>query len=261
MEGVAAAQSAFDVIDRPQPSAETVVPPTNFGIDPRRDVVTVDDVSVLYDDRAAPSLDRVTLALGPGEHMLVTGPSGSGKSTLLAVLLRLVPPTSGTVRVGGVPIESFDADAWRTQIAWLPQRPHLFAGSIADNIALGAAAASRADVRHAAALAGADTFVRDLPDGYDTMLAERGLTLSTGQRQRIALARVLLRDAPLVLLDEPTAHLDADNARIVHTVVTEHLADRTVVWVSHASVPEDAVDRVVRLEGGRVRTPDAAVLP
>ena len=164
---------------------------------------------------------------------MLTGPSGAGKSTLLALLLRFLAPAAGVIAAGGVDVAATDLEQWRRQIAWVPQQPYLFSGSAADNIALGQPGASRAAIGRAAGLAGAAEFIDALPRGYDTPLGERGLRLSAGQRQRIALARAFLRDAPLLLLDEPTAHLDPAGAGLIASALDTELADRTVILISH----------------------------
>ena len=160
-------------------------------------------------------LDRVDLELRPGETVALVGPSGGGKSTIASLLLRLAEPADGRVTVGAVDLAECAAESWRAQIAWVPQQPTLFRGSVADNIRLGVPAADDRDVRAAAARAGADAFVHALPDGYDTVVGEGGRPLSAGELQRIALARAFLRDAALVILDEPTANLDPANAELV----------------------------------------------
>ena len=164
---------------------------------------------------------------------MLTGPSGAGKSTLLALLLRFLIPAAGIIEAGGVDVAAMDLGQWRRQIAWVPQQPYLFSGSAADNIALGEPDMSRDAIVRAAGLAGAAEFIDALPSGYDTPLGERGLRLSAGQRQRIALARAFLRDAPLLLLDEPTAHLDPAGARLIASALDTELADRTVILISH----------------------------
>jgi ATP-binding cassette subfamily C protein CydD len=151
-----------------------------------------------------------------------------------------------------VPLAGLDLAAWRAQIAWVPQRPHLFAGTVASNIALGQPAATRAAIKRAAALAGAAEFIEALPAGLDTELGERALRLSAGQRQRIALARAFLRDAPLLLLDEPTAHLDAITAAEILATIETLLADRTVVLVSHGLAWEGQASQVITLDHGNV---------
>ena len=195
--------------------------------------IRLDGITVTYPGRPRAALDGVSLTIAPGERIVLTGPSGAGKSTLLALLLRFVAPAAGTIEAGGVDLAATDLEQWRRQIAWVPQQPYLFSGSAADNIALGQPGASRGAIGRAARLAGAAEFIDSLPSGYDTPLGERGLRLSAGQRQRIALARAFLRDAPVLLLDEPTAHLDPAGARLVASALDTELADRTVILISH----------------------------
>ena len=187
---------------------------------------------------------------------MLTGPSGAGKSTLLALLLRFLAPAAGTIQAGGGDVAAMDLEQWRRQIAWVPQQPYLFSGSAADNIALGQPGASRGAICRAARLAGAAEFIDALPSGYDTPLGERGLRLSAGQRQRIALARAFLRDAPLLLLDEPTAHLDPAGARLIASALDTELADRTVILISHGrGWSAGGGGRVISLEHGKLMSP------
>ena len=239
-EGLAAAADVFAIIDAPLP--RTGSEPVRMG------TVRFDDVSVRYPDRPVPALDRFTATIAPGEIVALTGPSGAGKSTTLAVLMGSVAPAGGTVTVDGVPLHDLDAEAWLRHIAWVPQRPYLFVGTVADNIRLGAAGASDDAVREAADRAGATDFIAGLPAGFDTVLADQGTGLSAGQRQRVALARAFLRDAPLVLLDEPTANLDqATEAAIIDTL--RHLAiDRTVIVAAHRPALVAFADREITLE-------------
>jgi len=224
MEGIAAAEKVFAVLD------STTGAPRGDRPAPRGDVV-FRDVTVRYADRTA--LEGLDLRLPAGRTTVVTGPSGAGKSTLLGLLLRFTEPTGGRITVDDVDLAEVDPEAWRREIAWVPQDPHLFADSLADNIRLGAPEASLDQVRRAASLAELDEVVAALPEGFATLLGERGTRLSSGQRQRVALARAFLRDAPIVLLDEPTAHLDPDNATAVRRAVARLVEGRTAVIVTH----------------------------
>lgn len=199
-----------------------------------------------------PALRGVDLVVGPGERVALVGPSGAGKSTVAALILALLRPEAGTVRADGVDLTDLDPEAWRRRIGWVPQRPHLFAGTVADNIRLGLPGATDDDVVSAAVAADADRFIRALPAGYATPIGERGMRLSGGQRQRLALARAFLRDPAFLVLDEPTAHLDAESERAVLTAVERLATGRTTLLIAHRPLAAATADRVVRLEDGRV---------
>jgi thiol reductant ABC exporter CydD subunit len=249
-EGMTAAEQAFEILELPRP-------PRGSGVDvpnPAKSRLVVNDLVVTYPGRNGPALDGISLVVEPGEVLAVTGPSGCGKSTLLGVLLGLVTPQSGSVRIGGVDLASLDADAWRARVGWVPQRPHPFTASIADNVRLGRQDASASDVLRAVARAGLTDLVARLPNGLLTKLGEGGAGLSMGERQRIALARVFLRNAPLLLLDEPTASLDGDTEATVIDAVRELTKGRTVVLVAHRPALLSLADRVAELASGRVRS-------
>jgi len=253
-DGTAAARRAFEILDTPLPGAEPAT--TGAEVDLRREDIVLRAVSLEYPDRGRPALDGIDLTIQPGEHIVLTGPSGAGKSSLLAVLLRFAFPASGTVTAGGTELAQIAADRWRAQIAWVPQHPHLFAATVAENIALGRPGARRPDIVAAARLATADDFIRKLPRGYDTPLSEDARDLSAGQRQKIALARAFLRQAPVLLLDEPTAHLDPASAEAVRAAIETHMAERTVILVTHRPPPRaDRAIRVLVLDQGRLSGP------
>jgi len=269
MEGSAAAGRVLEILDTEPGTAPSGGPrdPVPAGGPPaaparpaapadlRAEEVTLSGVTVTYPGRRRPVLDEVSLTIRPGERILLTGPSGAGKSTLLALLLGFVRPDAGTIQAGGAGLTPADDDRWRGQIAWVPQHPHLFAGRVADNIALGQPDASPEAIRQAARLAGAAEFIEALPGGYDAVLGERALRLSAGQRQKIALARAFLRDAPLLLLDEPAAHLDPASTRRVAEALETVLAGRTVVLVSHGPGLAAVASRVIRLDAGALVSP------
>jgi ATP-binding cassette, subfamily C, bacterial CydD len=218
---------------------------------PRVAVVRFENVAFAYPSRPALVLDGLDLELLPGETLALVGDSGTGKSTVANLLLRLAAPTSGRVTVGGVDLAHCDADTWRRQLAWVPQQPTLFRGTVADNIALGRRAATEQEIYTAARDAGADGFVRGLPAGYDTVVGDGGRPLSAGERRRIALARAFLRDAPLVVLDEPTADLDPESAALVGRAVERLRAGRTLLLIAHRPELANLADRIVLLEHGR----------
>jgi ATP-binding cassette subfamily C protein CydD len=253
MEGVAAAGRACEILETSPPAAGpwTAVPP-----DLRTATITLNEVSVAYPGRDRPAVDRLTLQIRPGERVAVTGRSGAGKSSLLALLLRFAAPAGGGIRAGAVDVTQVAPDDWRRQIAWVPQHPYLFAGTVAENIALGEPGAGHEAIVTAARLAGAAEFIEELPDGYATVLSEGATTLSSGQRQRIALARAFLRDAPLLLLDEPAAHLDPVTARQILDTVETLMTGRTVVLVTHGRRWTGGASRVITLDQGKL-VPDA----
>jgi ATP-binding cassette subfamily C protein CydD len=271
MEGATAAARACDILDTPLPGPRSAgpdpaAPPTaGAGLRPgageqadlRSSTIMLNAVCLTYPGRPAPALAGVSLEIRPGERILVTGPSGAGKSSLLALLLRFADPDAGTIEAGGTRLADLDLAAWRAQIAWVPQRPHLFTGTVASNIALGRPEASRAAVERAAVLAGAAEFIAALPQGLDTELGERAGRLSAGQRQRIALARAFLRDAPLLLLDEPTAHLDAITAGEILGTIETLMAGRTVILVTHRPGWAGPADQTITLDQGHL----AAMVP
>ncbi len=242
-EGSSAAQQVFDVLDQPAPARgwRTDIP------DPAYVAISFESVGFTYPGRDQPALDSVTFEVRPGEVLALTGPSGCGKTTLLAMLLGFIRPGAGAVLVGDADLATLDPDAWRKVIAWAPQRPHLFAGTIADNVRLGRPDASDLEVEVALADAGLSDLVAALPHGVGTRLGERGSGISAGERQRVALARAFLRDPRLLLLDEPTANLDGETEADVLDAVARLARGRTVVMVAHRPALLALADRVVDL--------------
>jgi thiol reductant ABC exporter CydD subunit len=252
-EGTTAAQRAFEILDIPLPGQDRDPDAGSASVDLSRDDITLRAVSLSYPGRARPAVDQVSLTIRPGQRLVVTGPSGAGKSSLLSLLLGFAAPTGGTITAGRTDLAQVPADRWLAQIAWVPQHPHLFTTTIAENIALGQPGARRPDIVTAARLTGADDFIRQLPQGYNTVLAEGARSLSAGQRQKIALARAFLRRAPVLLLDEPTAHLDPVSADRVLAALDDQLADRTVILITHQPPPQAGrAARVLALDQGRL---------
>jgi thiol reductant ABC exporter CydD subunit len=240
-DGMQAAQDVFALLEQPG------VAPTG-GTSRSTDVsIRISGLKMTYPGRRVPALEGAALVVAPGETVAVTGPSGCGKSTLLAVVLGLRLPDAGTVSLGGVDLADLDLDDWRRHIGWVPQRPHLFARSVADNVRLGRPDATDADVAEALESAGLTEVVRRLPRGADTPLGEGGAGLSAGERQRVSLARAFVRDAPLLLLDEPTASLDGQTETDVLEAVRRLLNGRTAVIVAHRPALGALADRVVEL--------------
>jgi ATP-binding cassette subfamily C protein CydCD len=253
-DGMKAAEEVFELLEDPE------------GDLPHRGRVRADGMGIVisglevtYPGRLLPAVHDFELAVEPGETVALTGPSGCGKSTVLSVVLGLRSPDAGTVRCGGVDLSDLDLDEWRRHLAWVPQRPHLFARTVAENIRLGRPDASDAHVAAALDAAGLTEVVRRLPRGADTLLGEGGGGLSTGERQRLALARAFVRNAPLLLLDEPTASLDSETEADVLAAVRELAFGRTALIVAHRPALAALADRVVELPAPPVPAPSSAV--
>ncbi|MFJ1896858.1 thiol reductant ABC exporter subunit CydD [Streptomyces sp. NPDC088115] len=257
-EGLSAAEEIFSVLETEPPTGGTrEVPPS-----PR---LELQGVTVRRPGRTEPSLAGASLVVEEGETVALVGPSGVGKSTLLNVVLGFAAPDEGRVRVGGTDLADLSPERWRERIAWVPQRPHLFAGTIAENVRLARPEADDSAVTAALRDAGAYDFVAALPDGAATLLGEDGAGLSAGQRQRLALARAFLADRPVLLLDEPTASLDGETEAGIVEAVRRLAAGRTVLLVVHRPALLSVADRVVTLVPGPADGPAgpavAAVVP
>jgi ATP-binding cassette subfamily C protein CydD len=251
-DGLAAAGQLLDVLDEPAPLSQAAEQLSPEDVpDPRRAWLRFEDVSFHYPG-GVEALRRLRLDLAPGEFVAITGASGAGKSTLAALALRLADPTSGRVVCDEVDLRAVAVESWRAQTAWVPQRAKLFADSLAANIALAAADASPEQIEQAAALAGLAELVCSLPDGLATRIGDGGRRLSAGEAQRVALARAFLADAPLVVLDEPTANLDDTVASLVADAIVRLARGRTVLMITHDLELAARAGRVLELAGGRL---------
>ena len=193
-----------------------------------------------------------TLEVEPGETVAIVGPSGAGKTTKFQLAERFYDPQAGTIRLDGIPLTKADPADIRDRIAFVPQDGVLFSASARDNLRYGKWDASEAQIWEAARAANAEAFLRDLPDGLDTYLGESGTRLSGGQQQRIAIARALLRDAPILLLDEATSALDAESEQLVQKALDELMRDRTTLVIAHRLATVRAANRIIVLEDGKI---------
>jgi len=192
----------------------------------------------------------------------LVGPSGAGKSTVAALLRGLRTHDGGTIVVDGTDVATLDLHGWRTNVAWVPQRRTVFRGSVRDNIAIGNPSAPIEQIDRASKAAGLDEVVADLPRGYETDIGEGSRGLSAGETRRLALARALARSAQLVILDEPTANLDAESGESIAASIRELGADRAVLLIAHSPELARSADRIVRIEDGRaVAVSKQAALP
>lgn len=253
-DGAAVAGRLLDLVEAPAPRA-VLRRRSAASPDLRTATIRLERVSFRYPDREPPALEEVDLCLGPGETVALVGPSGAGKSTIASLLLRLAEPTGGRILADEADVAAVAPEAWRRQLAWLPQRPSVLRGTVADNIRLADPDADLERVRAAATLAGADDFVAALPQGYETIIGDGGRALSAGQARRLAFARVFLRDAPFVILDEPTAHLDPESVDRVAAALDAQRGRSTMLVISHSSELAAHCDRAVRIELGRIAAP------
>ncbi len=215
--------------------------------------IAFEHVTFHYPSRPeTPALTDFSLAVEPGATVAIVGPSGAGKSTSFQLLLRFYDPQSGCIRFDGTDIARVDPRELRAQIGLVPQETVLFGASAMENIRYGRPGADDEAVIAAARSAAADEFIRELPEGYDTFLGERGLRLSGGQRQRIAIARAMLKDPPILLLDEATSSLDAASERLVQQALEKLMRDRTTLVIAHRLATVKRVDRIVVMDRGRI---------
>jgi len=259
MDAIAAAERLIAILHTPLPPVPAHPKPLPHDGPPG---IVFDDVHFSYEP-GRPALAGLSLTIRPGERVALVGPSGAGKTTIASLLLGFIRPDRGRILIDGVDLNTLDPDAWRQRLAWLPQSPRLFQGTLLDNICLGQAkkgsepffekrALTPFLVREAARRAHAAEFIDRLPLGYDTPVGERGAGLSGGQIQRIALARAFLRDARLVILDEATANLDPASEALVQQAVDELARGRGMLVIAHRLATVRHADRILVLDGGRV---------
>lgn len=219
---------------------------------PFQGAVQFKEVSFAYEAAGKPILRHLSFTVAPGQQVALVGPSGGGKSTLVSLLLRLYDPLEGSISIDGCDLRAYQLQSLRQQVSIVLQESVLFAASVRDNIAYGRLGASQAAIEHAARLANAHDFILNLPQGYDTLLGERGATLSGGQRQRIAIARAAIRQAPIVILDEPTTGLDNENERVVNEALQRLTQGGTTFWISHNLKTTETADLILYIEAGQV---------
>jgi ATP-binding cassette subfamily B protein len=244
----AAAERVLDILDEEPDVADR---PNAVEAPEFKGEIVFDAVTLSY-DRGNPVLENVDLRIPPGAHVAIVGKSGAGKSTLLASALRLLDPIHGTIFIDGLDIRDLSLASLRRQIAVVPQETLLFAGSIAENLAFGRPDATREEIEASARAACAHEFISALPDGYDTTVGERGADLSVGQRRRLSIARAGLSRAPIVILDEPLASLDAENAADVARALEQSISGRTTLHVTHDIDQASRADQIAVLNRGRV---------
>ncbi len=239
----------LDLLDEPRdmlPTGDSVRPPKGQ----IRGRVALDNVSFTYPGAAQPALEHVSLVVEPGQMVALVGPSGAGKTTLCNLVARFYDPTEGGLTLDGIDLRDIDVEHYRGLLGVVEQDVFLFDGSIGENIAYANRDATEAEVRRAAQIANADEFIRKLPEGYDTLIGERGVKLSGGQRQRIAIARAVLADPKILILDEATSNLDTESERLIQSGLSRLMHDRTCFVIAHRLSTIAHADRIVVLENG-----------
>ena len=249
LSGVNAAGRIFEILDLPLMSVEENQRGQELSSDFH---IFLQNVSLTYQAGEVPALKGINLSLFSGEKVALVGPSGAGKTSIAQILLRFIEPSTGDVFVNGELLKTISRKNWREQIAYISQTPYLFAGSIAENIHFGRPSATIEEVRSAAQAAAANEFILDLPEGYDTLLGEGGTRLSGGQAQRIAIARAVLKDAPLLILDEATSSLDPDTEYAVQQALKQLMHGKTALIIAHRLSTVRHADRIVVFEQGQI---------
>lgn len=247
--GLKAADSIFAVLDTPLPPREVQVIETDASM--LKQEITFQNVSFSYTEGQR-VLDQISFTIQPGERVALVGASGAGKSTVLHLLMGFMEPEQGEISIGKIPLKNLEQNSWRKLVAFVPQTPYLFQGTIRENIALGRPEASLEDIQAAAIKAECHAFISSLPEGYDTVIGKGGRILSAGQGQRLAIARAILMDAPLVLLDEATASLDPENQELIQQALERLLSGRTALITAHRLSTLKIVDRILVLDQGRI---------
>ncbi len=250
MEGAAAAGRVQEILSQPEPIR--ISPVQQARLDACPPAICFQAVRFTYPGSEQPAIPGVDLTLPPGTRTALVGRSGSGKTTLVNLLLRYQDPDAGRILAGETPIHAIAVEEWRSRVAAVPQRPYLFAGTVRDNICLGKPRAPREEVEQAAGLAGAAEFIERLPRGYDTLVGERGARLSGGEMQRIAVARAFLKDAPILVLDEPTSSLDPLSEGLIRAALARLMQHRTVLIVAHRLNTVFTAEQIVVLDAGCV---------
>ncbi len=250
MEGEASAKRLFEILETPLPTEAAAA--VDEPISPGPITIDIADLSYTYSGKEKPALYNVNLRLTANTRTALVGRSGAGKSTLVNLLMRFMGATSGSIAANGVAITQLSPEEWRKYVALVPQRPYLFYGTVCENIRLARPEASDDEVMHAAKLAGVTAFLDELPRGFDTQVGEQGMQLSAGQAQRVAIARAILKNAPILILDEPTSSLDPDSEARIRQSLTALMHDRTVLVIAHRYNTIAQADRIVVLENGRI---------
>jgi ATP-binding cassette subfamily C protein CydD len=250
--GISAANRIFEILSLPvPPELEAGQTPSGWTM-PSTYRLSFEAVSFSYPHRDEPALQAVSFEIESGQVTALVGPSGSGKSTIAQLLLRFLSPQNGQICLNGQPVQTLPSSDWRRQIAWVAQSPYLYNCSISENIRLGRQDATFEEIQQAAKQANLDDFIQSLPEGFETLVGEQGARLSGGQAQRLALARAFLRNPALLVMDEPTAHLDPEQEALLQPAIQRLCRGRTVILIAHRLATVIRADQIIVLDHGRV---------
>ncbi len=251
MEGVSASKEIFAILDQPQPAIglkATLLDEESVARKP----IHFQDVSYTYPGASQPALEELSITIPAGKRTAIIGPSGAGKSTLINLLLRFQEPGKGEITLEGSPIHSIPLEAWHQRISWVPQHPYLFNATLKENILLGKPDASPEELQEALQKTGLIAFIKALPKGLETMIGEQGSRLSGGEAQRVALARAFLKNAPLLILDEPTSHTDPELEAALRSSMEELMVGRTTVIIAHRLETIRSADQILVINQGKL---------
>ena len=251
MEGVSASKEIFAILDQSSPVS---VQKPAFAVQESagKRPILFSDVSYTYPGGSRPALEGINATIPAGKTTAIIGPSGAGKSTLINLLLRFQVPGEGSITIDGNPIHDIPLEDWHRQISWVPQHPYLFNATLRENILLARPEASAEEMERALKKTGLTSFVMTLPDGLETMIGEEGARLSGGEAQRVALARAFLKNAPLLVLDEPTSHTDPELEAALRRSIQELMKGRTTVIIAHRLETIRSAEQIIVVSGGKI---------
>ncbi|EAT59960.1 thiol reductant ABC exporter subunit CydD [Chlorobium ferrooxidans] len=251
MEGVSASKEIFAILEQPAPLHSPGVPAIQAEPFVRYPLI-LNNLSYSYPGSEVAAIDNITATIAAGKTTAIIGPSGAGKSTLINLLLRFQEPASGSITMNGRPIHEIPLEEWHREISWVPQHPYLFNATLKENILLGRADASEKEISDTLEKTGLLSFVRTLPNGLETMIGEQGSRLSGGEAQRVALARAFLKNAPLLVLDEPTSHTDPELEAALRSSILELMKGRTTVVIAHRLETIMRAEQIIVVSKGRI---------
>lgn len=246
MEGFSAAQSIFEILQQSRPAVGKILHMHTI------EHIVFDNVTYSYEGQPEPALENFNLVISSGQKITLIGPNGSGKTTLVNLLLKFIQPQQGVIKIQNVPLGDIESNYWRQNIAWVPQHPYLFHKTIAENIQMANPIASNKELIQVVKNVCLYEFIQSLQNGLDTVIGDRGTRLSGGQAQRIALARALIKDAPILIFDEPTVFLDVETEKEIQKIISQLTKNKTVIFITHKLNNIEKSDQIIFMSKGRI---------